>query len=63
MVFASSTGLTSKFSAYEVGDQIEPFSLKRWEMDVEYNLSKQPEGIVILDFFAYWCIPCLKTST
>jgi thiol-disulfide isomerase/thioredoxin len=63
MIFASSTGLTSKVSAYEVGDQIEPFSLKRWEMDVEYNLSEQPEGIVILDFFAYWCIPCLKTST
>jgi thiol-disulfide isomerase/thioredoxin len=32
-------------------------------MDVEYNLSEQPEGIVILDFFGYWCIPCLKTST
>jgi len=53
MIFASSTGLTSKVSAYEDGDQIEPFSLKRWEMDVEYNLSEQPEGIVILDFFAY----------
>lgn len=63
MIFASSIGLTSEISAFEVGEQIEPFTLKRWEKDIVFDLADHPQGIVVLDFFAYWCIPCIKTST
>ena len=62
MIFASLSGLLDGVTASEVGDQMESFVLKKWSSETPFDLSQQPEGIIILDFFAYWCIPCIQTS-
>ena len=54
LLFAQQTAEGSK--------SIKPFSLPIWSQDAIYNLSDEPTAIVVLDFFAYWCIPCLQTS-
>ena len=42
--------------------EIHSFTLPIWESSGSFTLSEQAAGIIILDFFAYWCIPCLPTS-
>ncbi len=38
------------------------FDLKRWETGEPVRLEDFAGQIVVLDFFAYWCVPCQKAS-
>ena len=38
------------------------FELSKWDSDDKLALSDFAGEIVVLDFFAYWCVPCRKAS-
>ncbi len=42
--------------------QIEPFSLPMWGTEGTFNPEDSPNTIFVLDFFAFWCVPCLLAS-
>lgn len=44
-------------------ESIPSFQLKKFGSDESVSLDQFCEGIVLLDFFAYWCVPCRKVST
>jgi len=43
-------------------ESIAGFDLPRWGSDETLSLSAFTGEIVVLDFFAYWCVPCRKAS-
>ena len=44
-------------------ESISSFQLKKFGSDESVSLDQFGDGIVVLDFFAYWCVPCRKVST
>ncbi len=45
------------------GSVIDAFRLDYWNSDNVFQLDEWKGGIVILDFFAYWCAPCRVVSS
>lgn len=62
MIIFSSIALLTRAKAIETGNPLDPIILNQWDTESQFDLSQQPPAIIILDFFAYWCVPCIKTS-
>ena len=39
------------------------FQLKKFGSNETVSLDQFGDGVVVLDFFAYWCVPCRRVST
>jgi len=49
-------------SQSRVGELAPDFTLSVWDGDESVSLSDYEGSIVVLDFFAYWCPPCVTSS-
>ena len=42
---------------------VSSFQLKKFGSNETVSLDQFGDGVVVLDFFAYWCVPCRRVST
>lgn len=56
------TTVLSPAAAPAADKTVPTFELSKWESDDKLALSDFAGEIVVLDFFAYWCVPCRKAS-